>query len=50
MPRVTVAEADKGKFKVLINFLQEGIEYSSKELAEQEAKKVREKYERIYIK
>ena len=49
MPMVTVSEAD-GKFNVLVNFIQEGVSYNSKELAEKEAKKVKEKYEGIYNK
>jgi hypothetical protein len=43
MPDVRVVPADKkGKFKVLVNFIQRGIDYPSKELAEAEAKKIYE--------
>ena len=50
MPQVIVADAGNGKFKVLVNYMQEGIAYSSKELAEAEAKKIRTKYEGVYKK
>ena len=43
MKNVTVVPADKGKFKVLVNFIQRGIEYSSEALANIEADKVRTK-------
>ena len=43
MPSVVVVPAEKkGKFKVLVNFMQQGIDYSSKELADKEAAKLRE--------
>ncbi len=38
---IIVAPAEKGKFKVLDNWIQIGIEYSSKLLAEAEANKLR---------
>ena len=41
MSRIDVVPAEKGKFKVLVNFIQRGIEYSSKALAEHEADKIR---------
>jgi len=44
MPVITVTPAEKGKFKVSINYIQEGVEYSSKELANSEARKLRTKY------
>lgn len=37
MPRVDVVPASKGKFKVLVNFIQQGIEYSTEEQAKKEA-------------
>jgi hypothetical protein len=43
MSRIDVVPADKGKFKVLVNFVQRGIDYSSKSLAEHEADKLRKK-------
>ena len=41
MKNIIVVPADKGKYKVLINYIQQGIEYSSRELAESEANKIR---------
>lgn len=41
MKNIIVVPADKGKYKVLINYIQQGIQYSSKELAEHEADKIR---------
>ena len=34
---IVVVPAEKGKFKVLVNFIQRGIEYSTKAQAEKEA-------------
>ena len=48
MPNVSVVPADKGKFKVLINFIQQGCDYSSQEQAELEASKVRTELEGFY--
>ena len=48
MPEVTVTSADKGKSKVLVNGVQQGVAYSSEKHAEYEANKIREKYEKIY--
>ncbi|MCP3685933.1 MAG: hypothetical protein GY861_25075 [bacterium] len=45
MPNVTVSEASNGKYNVLVNYIQEGVSYNSKELAEQEAQKLRDKYQ-----
>ena len=47
MPRIVVVEDGK-KFKVLVNFIQRGVSYSTKELAEQEAKKLRDGYKENY--
>ena len=44
MNRIDVVPAEDGKFKVLHNFIQHGISYSTKELAEQEANKLKEKF------
>ena len=40
MSRIDVVPADKGKFKVLVNFVQHGVPYTTAALANQEAKKV----------
>ena len=45
MPNVIITKAGNGKYNVLVNCIQEGISYNSKELAEQEAKKLRDKYQ-----
>jgi hypothetical protein len=34
---ISIEPAEKGKYKVLVNYIQQGIDYSSKELAEKEA-------------
>jgi hypothetical protein len=41
---ITVVPADKGRFKVLVNFIQRGIEYSNAPLANHEAKKLLDIY------
>ena len=46
MPNIIVVPAEKGKFKVLVNYVQRGIDYSSEALANQEADKVRKYYGR----
>jgi len=38
---IIVVPAEKGKYKVLDNYIQVGIEYSTKPLAEAEANKLR---------
>ena len=43
MPTIVVVPAEKGKFKVLVNYVQQGVEYSSKELAQTQANKIAEK-------
>ena len=45
MPDVQVVKAGKSKFKVMIDYIQRGIEYSSEAQAESEAKKIREDLE-----
>jgi len=40
MKNIIVVPAEKGKFKVLVDFIQRGIEYSSEALAKQEANKL----------
>lgn len=47
MPSIVVADAGKGKFKVMVNYIQKGISYSSKEVADKEAQKIRAEYERM---
>lgn len=44
MNSIVVVPAEKGKFKVLHNYIQEGIEYSSQALAEKEAEALRARY------
>ena len=45
MPNITVSPASvAGKYKVSINYIQEGIEYSSEEIANSQADKLRNKY------
>jgi hypothetical protein len=41
MSRIDVVPADKDKFKVLVNFVQHGISYSTVALANQEAAKLK---------
>jgi len=41
MPNVIVSSTESGKYKVMVNYLQRGIEYASEKLAEQEASKLR---------
>jgi len=48
MPDVRVVPADKGKSKVLVNGVQQGVAYSSEVQAEHEASKIRDRYEKIY--
>lgn len=43
MPSIIIAEAD-GKYNVLVNYIQEGVSYSTREHAEKEAKKLKDKY------
>jgi len=40
-PIVQVLPGDKGKWRVMINFIQHGVQYQSKEIAESEANKVK---------
>ena len=40
MSRIDVVPADKSKFKVMVNFIQRGIEFHSDALANEEAKKL----------
>jgi hypothetical protein len=46
MPEVTIAPDGK-KTKVLVNGIQRGVAYSSEELAESEANKIREQYTKV---
>jgi len=50
MPRVDVVHADKGKFKVLVNHIQQGIEYNTQVLANSEANKIRKELKIVYKK
>ena len=47
MPTIIVVPAEKGRFKVLVNYIQRGIEYTTKELAEREANKIKEQYNEV---
>ena len=40
MNKVIVVPTKKGKYKVLVDYIQRGIEYSAKILAEHEAEKI----------
>jgi len=37
MSRVDVIKAEKGKFKVLVNFIQQGVHYTTSSIANREA-------------
>lgn len=50
MPEVRVVPVDGGKNKVLVNGIQQGITYSSREQADHEAKRIKEGYEKVYKK
>ena len=41
---IQIEQAEKGKWKVLVNYIQEGINYSSKELAEKQAELFKQKH------
>lgn len=41
MAYISVVPAEKGKFKVLVNFIQRGISYSTQALAQKEANKIK---------
>lgn len=41
---ITVTKGEKGKFKILVNFIQEGVELSSAELANHNAVKLQKRY------
>lgn len=48
MPSIIVVPAEKkDKFKVLVNYIQQGIDYSSREMAEREAHKIRSQFDYI---
>lgn len=40
MSRIDVVPAEKSRFKVLVNFVQQGIDYSSSRLANKEATRI----------
>jgi hypothetical protein len=42
MSRIDVVPAEKKKFKILVNFIQRGIEFNSDSLANKEAEKLHE--------
>ena len=44
MNRIDVVPTEDGKFKVLHNFIQHGIEHKSKQLAEHEAETIRARF------
>lgn len=44
MSKIMVVPGDKGKFKVMVNFIQYGCEYSNQAQAEKEANEVRRLY------
>lgn len=42
MKNVVVVPSEKGKFKVLVNFIKRGVDYSTEALAEAQANKIRQ--------
>ena len=49
MPSVVVVPADKkGQYRVLVNYIQSGITYSSRELADSKAVEIRRELEERY--
>jgi len=44
MNRIDVVPAEDGRFKVLHNFIQYGVDYSTKEQADKEAQEVKAKF------
>ena len=44
MSRIDVVPGDEHKFKVLVNFVQNGVELSSRDLANQEAVALKKKH------
>jgi len=44
MKDIRVVQTEEGKFKVLVNYIQEGIAYSTKDQADKEAETVKKKY------
>lgn len=42
--KVMVIKAGKNKFKVMVDFIQYGVEYSTQELADEQAKQLKERY------
>ena len=49
MSRIDVVPAEKKKFKVLVNFIQKGIPFSSPELANSEAAKLHAENPRLEL-
>ena len=47
MPNTVVVVEDGKKYKVLVNYIQRGVSYNSKELAEQEAGKIRKAFNEV---
>ena len=48
MPKVIVVAAEKGKYKVLVNYIQQGSEYSCEAMAEAQAILIRKQIAHIY--
>ena len=46
MPTVNVTPCEKSKYKVLVNYIQQGSEYASLEVANNEADKIIAKYKK----
>jgi len=45
MPKINVVRGDKdGTFKVLVNLIQQGVVYSSREVADTQAEAIRKTY------
>jgi hypothetical protein len=50
MPSIVVLPTEKGgKFKVLVNYIQRGVDYSSQEMANEQATKLRKEIEGRHI-
>jgi len=41
MKKVVVVPTGKGKFKILVNFIQRGVDYSTKAIADHQAELIR---------
>ena len=44
MSRIDVVPAEKDKWKVLVNFIQHGVDFASPDLADSEAEKIKKEH------